>query len=102
MTVELKQLLNLLKEYEITFNAIEDKYEDPEYLAWISVLGKEGWPKTGEFFIARKDLEFRKFRSVYMDMIKALETTGSNPVPYPKRHEYHLQYVKDYPEVVPF
>lgn len=96
MNPELRQLLNFLLEYRRCIEALEDRYEDPEYLAWISMLDSTQWPKEGVFIKARSDEDFRKFRTVYKMVSIALENHRWGIMPEERRMGYQAKFVREY------
>ena len=104
MNLELKQLSLLLREYEKTLKAIEGTYDNVEYLAWLSMLSKEQWPKeaTHTFHTARSDPKFRVFRDVYKAVGAALGDFKWGTLPFDTRTGYQQRYLKENPDGVPF
>jgi len=101
MNLELKQLKILLTEYDKRYEIAKQKFDDPEYLAWISTHDKDFWPTAGEFVKARQDKDFRSFRVVYREVATALQPVCGcplDPLPYDSRKEYRDRFVKENPD----
>jgi len=88
MNPELDQLRQLLNNYKKTMADVT-VVDDPEYMAWISDnMSKEEWPTGGDFVIARGNVQFRKFRSVYVKCRAAMDNFKWDIMPRTKRNEY--------------
>lgn len=100
MKPELLQLLSQLQEYRKLINKIKNIYDDPEYLAWMSIpdnISKSDWPKdiNHPFNQARRDPEFRNFRIVYKQVSKTLRIFIWGIIPESTRMEYQERFVKE-------
>jgi hypothetical protein len=110
LNIALRQFIDLFAEYGKTLSDVE--VEDAEYLAWISMLDTDSWPKEGPFQDARTDHKFRSFRAAYKNMHENLPQ-----LPYTKcrlfqlmfpdsvmpfNKEFRERYLKENPEGVPF
>lgn len=95
MNIELLQVLNLLIKYKKSLGKLDDKFADPEYLAWVSMLDKNQWPQKGEFVKARTDPDFREFRSVYKDLRTAMKPLRWGVLPERTRMDYQAQFVRE-------
>jgi len=97
------QLADELRKYINRYNTIKDKYTDVEYLVWLSVtFGESDWPKEGEFVKARKDTEFRNFRTSFKKVDQLTEQLSMGVIEYDRQIAYRRQYNKDNPDAVPF
>lgn len=96
MNPELRQLMNFLLEYRRDIEALGDKYDDPEYLAWISMLDSTQWPKEGLFVKSRDDEDFRKFRASYKRVSDALENHRWGIMPEGRRMGCQAKFVREY------
>ena len=88
MNPELDQLRQILNDYK---KAITDVsvVDDPEYIAWISDnMSKEEWPEGGDFAKARTNVQFRKFRAVYIKARAAMDNFKWDIMPRSRRNEY--------------
>ena len=96
MNLELKQLLLLLVDYDRRYNKVKEKFDDPEYLAWISMLDEEQWPQDGEFAQARQDADFREFRAAYKKVAEAIVVFQWGLLPEQVRVDYQKRFVREY------
>jgi len=87
MNTELDQLRQLLNEYKKTI--VDVSVEDPEYLAWVSDnMSKEEWEKSPELMSARTNVQFRKFRAIYVKCRAAMDSFKWDIMPRTRRSEY--------------
>jgi hypothetical protein len=102
MNLMIDQLRALLIEYKKLYMSAKEKYDDPEYLAWISAnFVEDEWPTSGDFVLARRDPIFRSFRSKYMECRKTLESFRWDIIPKKTRAEYQGKWAKSH-DGVPF
>lgn len=111
MNIALRQFVDLFTEYGKSLSEVVD-VEEPEYMAWLSMLNKEDWPEDEAFQKARTDQMFRSFRTAYKGLheylpqlpytkCKLFQMMFENSV-MPFNKEFQARFLKENPEGVPF
>ncbi len=108
----LKQLKREIEKLEQVYKFAKIEFDDPLYIVWIIDFifdGKAPPPELQEKFIiimkARRSVKFRAVWDQYNKTKAALsnfQIVQMGPIAEASRKKYQKQFIKEYPEEVPF